>query len=353
MTPMIPTPDTIPTSWGYFQFFLLLTFPIHLFFMNSLLGASAVAIYSHFKGTDESKALAYELAKVIPLLIALAVNFGVAPLLFVQVLYGHLFYSSTILMGVFWIFIIPMLLIAYYAAYWYDFKFHPLGRAGILVLSFAFLLFLLIGFLFSNNMTLMLHPESWSAYLEHSGGTLLNTADPTLWPRYLHFMIGGSAVGGIFVAIYGRFLTAKGQTIGRYATAVGMKLFLWLTLVQVAVGTWFLLTLPKELMLLFMGQNSLATLTFIGALLLIVVVLISAFRKMVMVSSAMTAVLIFCMVFMRDFVRGGYLRETFSPDMLEVVAEYSPMVFFLATLLIGLMLIFWMVRAAFTHSLEE
>jgi hypothetical protein len=349
MMPMLPTPDAIPTSWGYFQFFLLLTFPLHLFFMNALIGSSGVAIYAHLKGDDQSKNLAYELAKVIPLLVALTVNFGVAPLLFVQVIYGHLIYSSSVLMGVFWILIVPMLLIGYYATYWYDFKFAALGRAGILVLSCGYLLFLIIGFFFSNNMTLMLQPELWSGYLENSSGTLLNTGDASLWPRYLHFMVGGSAVGGLFVALYGRFLARRDPELGARATATGLKLFIVLTLAQVAVGIWFLIALPKEQMLLFMGRNGLATACFLVALLLVALVLVTAFRKRVYLTAALAAVLVYFMVFMRDFVRGGYLREVFSMEMLQVVPEYSPLLFFLVTLVIGLVLVVWMLRAAFTR----
>ncbi|MEN8687846.1 MAG: hypothetical protein AB1Z50_09805, partial [Desulfuromonadales bacterium] len=147
MIPLIPTPDTIPTHWGYFQFFLLLTFPLHLLFMNALLGSSVIAIYMHLKGSTQSQGLAYELAKVIPLLIALTVNLGVAPFLFLQVLYGHFIYSSSVLMGMYWLMIIPVLLTAYYAAYLYDFKFSTLGRYGVVTLCCAFLGFLYIGFM--------------------------------------------------------------------------------------------------------------------------------------------------------------------------------------------------------------
>lgn len=54
-------------------------------------------------------------------------------------------------------------------------------------------------------------------------------------------------------------------------------------------------------------------------------------------------------VFMRDFVRRGYLQEYFSPEMLKVVPEYSPLILFLVTLLVGLGLIFWMLRMACTR----
>ena len=346
---MIPTPDSIPTAWGYFQFLLLLTFPLHLFFMNAVIGSSAIALSAHLKGDDQSRDLAYELAKAIPLLIALAVNFGVAPLLFTQVLYGHLLYTSSVLMGVFWILIIPMLLIAYYATYWYDFKFATLGRAGILVLAFGYLVFLIIGFFLSNNMTLMLHPETWGAYLDNSAGTLLNTGDSSLWPRYLHFMVGGSAIGGLFVALYGRFIARRDQALGAHATVVGLKLFLALTLVQIAIGVWFLVALPREQMLIFMGRNGLATASFMIALVLILAALFTALKKRVYLTAGLAAVLVYCMVFMRDFLRGGYLRDVFTMEMLQVVPQYSSLFLFLITLVIGLALVIWMLRAAFTR----
>jgi hypothetical protein len=349
---MVPFPDSIPTAWGYFQFFLLLTFPLHLLLMNALLGSSMVALHAQIKGDQQSRQLAYELAKLIPLLIALTVNFGVAPLLFLQVLYGHFVYVSSVLMGIFWILVIPVLIVAYYATYWYDFKFAVLGRSGIMVLGFAALCFLAIGFLFSNNMTLMLHPESWRAYFNNPEGTLLNTGDANLWPRYLHFMVGGTAVGGLLVALYGRFLARRDQTLGDYAISLGMKLFFILTLFQLGVGAWFLMALPKEKMLMFMGGNSLATVCFAAALLGIVTALAAAYRGRLFLTVISVLVVVYLMVFMRDFLRAGYLQEYFSPAALSVVPEYSPLVFFLATLLVGLVLVAWMLRAAFTRCRE-
>jgi hypothetical protein len=58
------------------------------------------------------------------------------------------------------------------------------------------------------------------------------------------------------------------------------------------------------------------------------------------------------MAFMRDFVRDGYLADFFSPATLEVTPQYSPLVFFLGTLVIGLILVGWMLRVAFTRCTE-
>ena len=345
----IPTPDTIPTHWGYFQFLLLLTFPLHLLFMNALLGASTVALFSHLRQDEPSRQLAYELARVIPLLVAFTVNFGVAPLLFLQVLYGHLFYSSSVLMGLFWILIIPLLLSGYYATYWYDFKFTALGRAGFGILALALLLFLIIGFFLSNNMSLMLQPALWDAYLTNDSGTLLNLRDPAQWPRYLHFMTGAIAVGGLAVALYGRFLARRDAVLGQRAAELGRGLFLALSLAQIVVGLWFLFALPAPVRSQFLGGNIPATLLFSVALLVTVLVLYTAWRRRLFLTAGLTLLLIYLMSFMRDLVRSGYLRDIFTVRDLEIVPQYSPLLLFLATLVVGVLLMAWMLHAAWTR----
>jgi hypothetical protein len=140
-------------------------------------------------------------------------------------------------------------------------------------------------------------------------------------------MIGGTAVGGLFVALYGRFLARRDRELGDHATELGMKVFLVLTITQIAGGIWFLLALPKAQMLLFMGRNPLATLCFLSALLLVAMVFVFAIRKKIYMTTGLSIVLIYVMAFMRDFVRSGYLHDYFSPGMLQVVPQYSPLFF--------------------------
>ena len=116
MNPLIPTPDTLPVSWGYFQSLLMLMFPLHLLLMNAMVGCAALSLYALMKGGETDKRVAHELAKALPFLIAFAINFGVAALLFLQVIYGNFFYASSVLMAVFWLSVPLILLVAYYAA---------------------------------------------------------------------------------------------------------------------------------------------------------------------------------------------------------------------------------------------
>lgn len=344
---LVPTPDTLPVAAGYFELLLLLTFPLHLLFMNAMIGGTVIALWAHFQRKPVHERLAYKIAQALPLLIAFTINFGVPPLLFVQVIYGHLIYSSSILMGIFWLSVIPILMTVYYAAYFYDFKFWSLGRRGLPVLMAAGGLMLAIGFLFSNNMTLMLVPDTWRAYFGADSGTVLNLSEPTLWPRYLHMMIGATAIGGLSIACLGRLWQRDDPQVSELAKDIGLRLFAAATCVQILVGIWFLMALPADILLQFMGRNALASLVFMSALVCVVAVLFLAWKKALVWCASLSVVLLYLMTFMRAFVREGYLDNLFVTQLVETNQDFSPLALFVGTLVIGLILVGWMLRAAF------
>ncbi len=72
-----------------------------------------------------------------------------------------------------------------------------------LIISSALMLY--IAFIFVNNNTLALVPYRWSVYFERPGGMNLNLREPTLWPRYLHFIVAAIAIGALGRAIYYHF----------------------------------------------------------------------------------------------------------------------------------------------------
>lgn len=346
MNPLVPSPDAIPVPWGYFQFLLMLTFALHLLLMNALLGSTGIALFAHLRGGDAHRRLASELSKVLPLLVAFTVNFGVAPLLFVQVLYGQFFYASSILMAAFWLAVVPLLIVGYYATYLYGFRFGSLGRGGAAVVGLALLLFLGLALLYTNNMTLMLDPQRWQTYFANPRGTVLNLGDPTLLPRYLHFVLGAAAVGGLFVAVFGRMKEKKDKEVGELATRLGLRIFLSFTLAEVVVGAWFLAVLPRKVMLLFMGGSAVATVLFTAGLLLTGLVLLAGFKRRLLPTVVLTVVLVYLMTFLRDFVRTGYLSPFFTPGQLKVLPQYGPMVLFAVTLVAGLAVLAWMILKA-------
>ncbi|MCE1225805.1 MAG: hypothetical protein LWW87_04855 [Geobacteraceae bacterium] len=339
---LIPIADTLTAPNGWFQFFLMLTFPLHLFAMNAMLGAGLVAFIGHLYPGRAYRELSHELAKALPFLVAFTVNLGVAPLLFVNVIYGHLLYSSTVLMGLYWLAVIPLLIIAYYMAYIYDFSFKKLGNLAMFVLLAVLVLLLTVGFMFSNNMSMMIAPASWSRWFTTPDGSLLNLADSTLLPRYLHIITGSLAVGGLFSALYATTILKSDPEVAEAGRKLGMQLFSWLTLFQLGVGTWFLLSLPQQTLQRFMGGGTTATALLAVGILLAVATLVTGFKRLVLPSLWLTLPLVYVMSFMRDVVRGNFLAPYFNPTTVPVQVQWSPLVFFLVTLVVGIGLVIWM-----------
>jgi hypothetical protein len=228
----------------------------------------------------------------------------------------------------------------------HDFRFDSPGPLGTAVIGLAFCLFLLVAFLYTNNMTLMLDPGKWSAYFENPAGTHLNLADPALLPRYLHFIVGGTAIGGLFVAVLGKRKEKKDPELSQAAVSLGMSVFSWLTLAQFAAGAWFLASLPRGVMSAFLGGDKAATLVLLAGVAIALPALAAGFRKKVGAAVLFAVPLVFVMAFVRDFVREGYLGPFFRPEELAVVPQYSPMALFAVTLIIGAAAIAWvLVRA--------
>lgn len=344
---LIPTPDAISVPWGWFYVLLMLTFLLHILVMNAMLGGGIIALISSLRGGTQNTLLGKEFGYKWPYTIAFAVNMGVAPLLFVQVLYGQFIYSSSVLMAVWWFSIFGLLILAYYGAYIYDFKFDALGNLRIFMLGFSVLILLYIGFLFTNNMTLMMQPEKWQAYFNNQDGTLLNLSNPSLFPRYLHFVVGSVAVAGLFFALVGHFRFTKSSVNREALISNGMTYFTYATAIQILIGCWYLVALPKKVMMLFMGGSAYGTGLLLLGITLGIVVLYFGYKKRLILASTITLVTIVVMIFMRDLVRIAYLEPYFQLSDLVVEPEYSPLIFFLVTFAIGLALIGYMLKLAF------
>lgn len=341
---LIPATDPIAVHWLWFESLALITFVAHLLFMNVMFGGSIIALVSlrPQKGGGVSP-VPKELSTRLPTLLALTVNLGVAPLLFVQVLYGHFLYTSNILMAVFWLSVVVLVILAYYLLYIYDFTYTALAGKRGLVLGTSVILLICVSFIFSNAMTMMIVPASWTAYFTNSHGTLLNLSDPTLIPRYLHFVCAALAVGGLFIALVGYCNLRKGKQ-GEELLSTGLRWFTHATLAQFVIGTWFLLTLKREVLLAFMGDNVLETAVFLGSLAVSLVALYAGFTKQILIAVGATVVTVTLMAVMRAMLRLEYLAPYFHPSQLELHPQYSPLWLFVIALVIGLALVAYMLK---------
>lgn len=332
---LIPAAQTIPVSWVWFDVLLVLGFWAHILMMNAVFGGGVISLLNSGGKTEP---LARGMSKKIPTMLALTINFGVAPLLFLQVNYGQFDYAGTVLMGGWWLAVIPFLLVAYYGFYIWDFRYKSLGSSRNVFLALALGCMLFIGFMFVNNMTLMLVPGEWTAYLKNGGETMLNFGDSTLLPRYLHFMTGALAIGGVAVAIVGRRAGREDQV------HVGLMWFARATVINIGFGFWFLVALPQRVMVAFMGGDALATGSLLAALFGAGLIIHAGGRRNLRLSILWGALTVLTMALARHAVRKLMLEPYYSVTDLEVTGQASPLVMFLAALVLGMCVIAWMIR---------
>ncbi len=346
---LIPTPDTIPAPAPVFIALELLTFLLHILIINSMLGGSLILFFSKSKmNKDQFQSNQKALAKKIPVLIALGINMGVAPLLFVQVVYGHLFYSSSVLMAVFWIMVIPLLILAYYSAYVHASNYSKKELLGKTALGITILFVLYIGLMLVNNNSMMEQPETWGAYFDNRDGTILNLSDPTLIPRYLHFVTASVAIGGLFLSTVWFFRKRKGIEVADEKIKTGLKIFAIGTSVQIAVGFWYLLSIPSEFMLKFMGQDMIATIFLMIGIAAGVGALIFGFLGKYIPAVVHLLLTLIAMIITRFNLRTFYLEDNFQISSLELSPQYFVMFLFFAVFIIGLASVGYMLKISQT-----
>ncbi|HOM57875.1 MAG TPA: hypothetical protein PLG27_09020, partial [Candidatus Latescibacteria bacterium] len=207
---IIPSIDPIalPAPVWLMQFLSGLTFIFHVIPMNVVLGGGVVALVLAVRGTRGSQdlyvRLAGRIASVLPVAIAMTITLGVPPLLFLQAMYGPLFYTSSVLMAWPWLSVIAILLVGYYGHYYFSLSKDFANPRTLIVGAIAVVAFLVIAFLYVSNMTLMVMPERFLGIQRSwTSGFLPFTCDSIFAPRFLHFITSAVSVGGLLAVFVG------------------------------------------------------------------------------------------------------------------------------------------------------
>ena len=257
LLPPIPSPDPLPLPMSplALKALLLVTFTLHLMAVNLGVGGSLIMGVHAWRGKPEDRDLVRRLAPLLPAAVTFAITLGIAPLLFVQLTYGPFFYTASVLTAVPWLALIFLLMAGYVLLYRFvGSAASPAIHAtsGIL----GSLLLLSVGLMLVNVTTLSLRPDLWAAHAAASPhGLRMNTADPTLWPRYLHMVAGIAAVAGLLLAGWGAW---RQHAYGRRA---GLLWFIAATASQAAWGTWLLVRQPDPVFGLLMNATTAPSLT--------------------------------------------------------------------------------------------
>lgn len=355
---IVPAFDAIPLPapvW-LLKALLLLTLLLHLIAMNMLFGGVWTALYSRMKSkgnaSSNSGKFYKQLVAYLPTLFPATVTLGVAPLLFVQVLYGHLVYSASIAIGWYWWLVWVLVIVAYYALYYLKFKAPTDSKVHGWIPWAAALALLWISFTLSTNFNLAQQPDRFSAMLLASvKGCDLNLSDPTTFPRWLHMMLGAIAVAGVWFMWLGRMDRKRDAGFSKYKLELGYKLFAFATMANIIVGFIYMVTLPRDVMMKLMGQGFIETglwLVSLGLAIWAIPVLKKASSEpesaALSLGTGLVAVTVALMVILRDLVRSHYLASYFTLDMPQVQVQWIPIILFLISFGIGLYLFYWLAR---------
>jgi hypothetical protein len=355
-----PLPFPLPV-W-LMQTLLIVGFYLHALPMNVVWGGSVVGAVLFFLGRGDTTSFCFKSAKALavslPLFISFAITQGIVPLLFLQLLYGPAFYTSSILMGAPWLGLLAILLLSYYAAYFIIYKIlkgdynAATAIKGSVVMVLMSIGFAAIAALFSNNMTLMQTPEKWVAmYSANPYGTNLNFAEPQIAPRYLHFFIASIAVTGMTLGIFGLYLTKRNHDFSVWLLKLGSRIFLVSTLVQIPVGLWFLKALPPQFAAAFMGGDQLATGVFIASMVLMLAAILattissaSGNSRAFLGGLIANALLILAMIVNRHQLRLMYLDPHVKPDLVAINTQWDLLAIFLVSTVALIVYLVWLCR---------
>ena len=262
-------------------------------------------------------------------------------------------------MAVWWMFVALFAMLAYYGLYVSDGAVRPARRTPILFLSA--LLLLMTAFLLSNASTLMLRPDFWFRWFSEPHGHLLNTSDPTLFPRYLHILLASLAVGGLTMAWRARWSKRDPEVDREEAERRfrrGLDWFFYVSLAQVPVGGLFLFTLPPDVRGLFLGGDALSTAALVLAVSGLCIALILARQGGLKLASAAALGVILVMVCVRGMVRDAMLQPyngaaSPAPTALAMPhGQTAALSLFLVTTVLVVAVLAWLGRVLF-HALNR
>lgn len=339
---IIPNPDPLPVAPGWFQFLSYLTYFLHLMAVGIMFGTAVSMALGYFKGKKDDSWMPFagRMSRILPFTIAFAVNLGVAPLLFLQALYGNFFYTASILVGIPWLLIVVVLIIGYYSAYWLVFKNKDHAKPKPWLSVIISLILAWVGFMLVNVNTLMMTPQQWKGYYDHMNGLHLNVSETTLFPRYIFYLFLFLAIGGMFIALFYKIKDKFEESEKGYH--FGSMLSGYFAFFSVPAFALFLLVLPREINGVFLGGNGLWTVSALIFILGLFVTAFLAFKRKTTAALHVLVVDLIVFVFVRAHIRHLYLdpfKEKFST--LAQNTQYGVMTLFFIVLAVGLGVVAW------------
>lgn len=249
MLQLLNDPMGVPFYPAVFQALMVLTFGLHLVFVNLSLGTTCLAALGRLKGGERWGRLAGGMARAATASVSGAILLGVAPLLFVQVIYDPFWYASSGLSAAWAIGFIFILMAGYASLYLAG---GDNAGAGAAFAGFSFAMFLLAGFIMHVIGFQLLQPEKWLGwYTSHGAASTAGTVlhDFSI-PRFLHFIVPAFAATGVFLMLYSWYFRAREDADAAYldwAGRLGSGMAFHATALEIVTGFLWLMVIPRDL----------------------------------------------------------------------------------------------------------
>jgi len=332
---MLPDSNFLSAPLWLISLLHVVTLTFHLIAMNFLVGGVIIILFGKFEDKWNHPTV-QKFVKLFPNAMAATVSFGVAPLLFVQLVYPKQIYSASIVSGWFWLMIVTAVIISYYFLYASSFTKKTDGRQmPYLVVSLIGLLY--VSFIYSSVFSMAEKPDLYQQlYAANQSGLVINPDIGSYIFRWLHMIFGAVTVGGFFVALLGKD--------NSQAFTVGKNFYLWGMVAAISTGFAYMLGLGDYLRPFMRSPGIwLVTVGFflsLGSLHFL-------FKKKFMLSGLMLLISFVAMVVTRHIVRLMYLEGFYDPSTMTVSPQWSVFIVFLILFILMLATVVYMFRLYF------
>lgn len=341
-------PAGVPTWPIVFVGLGVLTFALHILFVQLMLGTSAIALFGALRQDQKWRQLGSAMIDVAKVSVSVAIVVGVAPLLFVQVVYDPHWYTSNVLSARWVIAFIVILILAYWAMYYFYFKNSVETSSApkavwALVISIA--LMLVVGFIMHSLTSQILRPELWQEWfmqnekLDYSGAQL-HAYNPV---RFAFFIAMSIPVAGAMLISYRRFKRVRpdyDQAFLDWVGELGKKWVFYGSLIAFVFYIGWMMNLPATA-----GDFATSIWSFVGGVFVLLPALWVKLRlngshynqcSYMALPIALVAGLVIAIT--REMLRYGILNDFFNYNFMDyklVMDWYSTGLFFLTFAIFG------------------
>lgn len=326
----LPDYDFLPAPLWLLTLLHIVTLTLHFLAMNFLLGGVVVVLFGKIEDRW-SHPIVRRFVVLFPSVMAATITLGVAPLLFLQLVYPRQVYSAAIASGWFWMMIVVAAMTAYYLFYSASFRVAR-SRPKAIQLGIAAVALIYVSLTYSTVFSLVENPELIATvYAADQRGLVMNPQIGSWIFRWGHMLFGALAVGGFFVGLLGRD--------DEKLFSLGRNIYLGGILLSSLFGLIWLFTLGDALPRF---MQSLGVWYLTGAIVLAVVAFLLYAKRAFVVSGLSLFLSMLGMVATRHELRLVQLGDALRIP--AVRPQWDVFAIFLVCFLIAIGLVVWMLR---------